>query len=216
MLTARTDGQLLRTPTSLSDSIDRANRFRAAGADCLYVPGVNDLDTIRTLVAEIDGPFNVVIGLGTSTLTVADLQAAGVTRISLGGSIARAALGFIRRSARGAGDEGHDHLRRRPDPPGRAEPALRPSVNRAGRHRKRQLAAGTSLGRLRPLTQIPIASAAVASSNLARRGPARGHRRTSEIPDQLGDLLPAPPGVAAERHPEAVMAGSATPRRRPG
>ncbi|TCC49673.1 isocitrate lyase/phosphoenolpyruvate mutase family protein [Kribbella capetownensis] len=99
VLTARTDGQILRTPTSLSDSIDRANRFRAAGADCLYVPGVNELDTITTLVREIDGPLNVVIGLGTSTLTVAELQDAGVTRISLGGSIARAALGFIRRSA---------------------------------------------------------------------------------------------------------------------
>ncbi|HZX08363.1 isocitrate lyase/phosphoenolpyruvate mutase family protein, partial [Kribbella sp.] len=45
------------------------------------------------------GPLNVVIGLGSSTLNVTDLQAAGVTRISLGGSIARAALGFIRRSA---------------------------------------------------------------------------------------------------------------------
>ncbi|MGW6196536.1 isocitrate lyase/PEP mutase family protein [Kribbella sp. NPDC055110] len=99
VLTARTDGQLLRTPTSLSDSIERANRFRAAGADCLYVPGVNELATIRTLVAEIDGPLNVVIGLGRSTLAVADLQAAGVVRISLGGSIARAALGFVRRSA---------------------------------------------------------------------------------------------------------------------
>jgi 2-methylisocitrate lyase-like PEP mutase family enzyme len=99
VLTARTDGQLLRTPTSLADSIDRANRFRAVGADCLYVPGVNDLDTIRLLVQEIDGPLNVVMGLGTSTLTVADLQSVGVTRISLGGSIARAALGFVRRSA---------------------------------------------------------------------------------------------------------------------
>jgi 2-methylisocitrate lyase-like PEP mutase family enzyme len=99
VLTARTDGQMLRTPTSLADSIDRANRFRAAGADCLYVPGVNDLDSIRLLVQEIDGPLNVVIGLGTSTLTVADLQSVGVTRISLGGSIARAALGFVRRSA---------------------------------------------------------------------------------------------------------------------
>ncbi|MET7282763.1 isocitrate lyase/phosphoenolpyruvate mutase family protein [Kribbella sp. NPDC005582] len=99
VLTARTDGQLLRTPTSLADSIDRANRFRAAGADCLYVPGVNDLDTISTIVREVDGPVNVVIGLGSSTLTVPDLLAAGVQRISLGGSIARAALGFIRRSA---------------------------------------------------------------------------------------------------------------------
>ncbi|HZX01669.1 isocitrate lyase/phosphoenolpyruvate mutase family protein, partial [Kribbella sp.] len=99
VLTARTDGQLLRTPVALADSIDRANRFREAGADCLYVPGVNSLDTIRTLVQELDGPLNVVIGLGSSTLNVTDLQAAGVTRISLGGSIARAALGFIRRSA---------------------------------------------------------------------------------------------------------------------
>jgi 2-methylisocitrate lyase-like PEP mutase family enzyme len=89
VLTARTDGQLLRTPTPLADSIERANRFRAAGADCLYVPGVNDLDTIRTLVAEIDGPLNVVIGLGTATLTVADLQSAGVTRISLAQSPSR-------------------------------------------------------------------------------------------------------------------------------
>ncbi|MFD7159892.1 isocitrate lyase/phosphoenolpyruvate mutase family protein [Kribbella sp. NPDC059898] len=99
VLTARTDGQLLRTPVPLADSIDRANRFRAAGADCLYVPGVTDVTTIRTLVQEIDGPLNVVIGLGTSTLNVGELQAAGVARISLGGSIARAALGFVRRSA---------------------------------------------------------------------------------------------------------------------
>ncbi|MEV0285184.1 isocitrate lyase/phosphoenolpyruvate mutase family protein [Kribbella sp. NPDC050820] len=99
VLTARTDGQLLRTPTSLHDSIDRANRFHEAGADCLYVPGVNDLDSIRTLVKELAGPLNVVLGLGTSTLTVPTLQSAGVTRISLGGSIARAALGLVRQAA---------------------------------------------------------------------------------------------------------------------
>ncbi|NEA30850.1 isocitrate lyase/phosphoenolpyruvate mutase family protein [Streptomyces sp. SID13031] len=99
VLTARTDGQLLKTPTSLADSIRRANLYREAGADCLYIPGVNDLDTIATLVKEISGPLNVVIGLGASTLTTHDLLAAGVTRISLGGSIARAALGFIRAAA---------------------------------------------------------------------------------------------------------------------
>jgi 2-methylisocitrate lyase-like PEP mutase family enzyme len=99
VLTARTDGQLVADPTPLADSIRRANLFREAGADCLYVPGVNDLGRIRTLVEEIDGPLNVVLGLGASTLTVQDLFAAGVTRISLGGSIARAALGFVRRAA---------------------------------------------------------------------------------------------------------------------
>ncbi|WP_233712206.1 isocitrate lyase/PEP mutase family protein [Kribbella turkmenica] len=99
VLTARTDGRLLRTPAPLADSIDRANRFREAGADCLYVPGVDDVDAIRLLVREISGPLNVVLGLGTSTLTVGDLRSAGVTRVSLGGSIARAALGLVRRAA---------------------------------------------------------------------------------------------------------------------
>ncbi len=99
VLTARTDGQLLASPTPLADSIQRANLYREAGADCLYVPGVNDLDAIATLVKEIDGPVNVVMGLGSSTLTTHDLFAAGVQRISLGGSIARAALAFVRAAA---------------------------------------------------------------------------------------------------------------------
>lgn len=106
VLTARTDGQLLASPTSLADSIHRANLYREAGADCLYVPGVNDLDAISTLVKEIDGPLNVVIGLGSSDLTTHDLLRAGVTRISLGGSIARATLAFIRTAAQELQTEG--------------------------------------------------------------------------------------------------------------
>lgn len=99
VLTARTDGQLLASPTTLADSIQRANLYREAGADCLYVPGVNDVDAITTLVKEIDGPLNVVMGLGAATLTTHALLDAGVQRISLGGSIARAALAFIRTAA---------------------------------------------------------------------------------------------------------------------
>ncbi|MEV6286341.1 isocitrate lyase/phosphoenolpyruvate mutase family protein [Kribbella sp. NPDC051770] len=106
VLTARTDGQLLAAPTPLANSIRRANLFREAGADCLYVPGVTDLEQLRLLVREVDGPLNVVIGLGTSTLTVGQLQELGVTRISLGGSIARAALGFVRRAAEELRDQG--------------------------------------------------------------------------------------------------------------
>lgn len=106
VLTARTDGLLLNPPTALADSIHRANRYRQAGADCLYVPGANDLDAIGTLVREIDGPLNVVMGLGATSLTVAALRSAGVARISLGGSIARAALGLVRESARELLDSG--------------------------------------------------------------------------------------------------------------
>lgn len=99
VLTARTDGHL-GLSASLADSIARANRYRQAGADCAFVPGVNDPDKIATLVREIDAPLNVVMGLNTTTLTVAGLRSAGVTRISLGGTFARAALGLIRAGAR--------------------------------------------------------------------------------------------------------------------
>jgi 2-methylisocitrate lyase-like PEP mutase family enzyme len=100
VLTARTDGLLLRPSAPISDPIRRANQYRQAGADCLYVPGVNDPDVIASLAREIDGPLNAVMGLGDTTLTVAALRSAGVARISLGASIARAVLGFIRDSAR--------------------------------------------------------------------------------------------------------------------
>lgn len=100
VLTARTDGLMLSSPAPLADAIRRANRYREAGADCLYVPGVNDLESITSLVAEVDGPLNVVMGLGATSLTADALRSAGVARLSLGGSIARAALGFVRDSAR--------------------------------------------------------------------------------------------------------------------
>lgn len=99
VLTARTDGLLVDPTAPLTASIRRANRYREAGADCLYVPGVNTPDAIATIAREIDGPINVVMGLGATTLTVADLRAAGVARISLGGTIARAALGLVRDAA---------------------------------------------------------------------------------------------------------------------
>jgi 2-methylisocitrate lyase-like PEP mutase family enzyme len=99
-LTARTDGLLLRPSAPLADSIHRANRYRQAGADCLYVTGVNDPEVIADVVRDIDAPLNAVMGLGDTTLTVGALRSAGVARISLGGSIARAVMGFIRDSAR--------------------------------------------------------------------------------------------------------------------
>ncbi|ADB32327.1 PEP phosphonomutase [Kribbella flavida DSM 17836] len=99
VLTARTDGQLLNGSVPLADSIRRLQRYREAGADCLYAPGVNALPDLRTLVAELDGPLNVVLGLGSTDLTIPAVLEAGVTRVSLGGSIARAALGFVRQAA---------------------------------------------------------------------------------------------------------------------
>lgn len=104
-LTARTDPLLVSGKDGLAVAIRCANLYREAGADCLYAPGVSDLDTIKTLVREINGPINMVMGLGRAQGNAHEFVAAGVQRISLGGSIARSALGFVRRCA----DELREH-----------------------------------------------------------------------------------------------------------
>ena len=86
-------------PDPFGEAVTRANLYREAGADCIFVPGPNDLNTIGALVREIDAPFNQVIGLGNAALTVAMLADVGVRRISTGGSLARACFGLLRRSA---------------------------------------------------------------------------------------------------------------------
>ncbi len=67
---------------------------------------MTDLPTARTLVREIVGPVNLVLGLGGSSGDAHELLAAGVRRISVGGSLARAALGLVRRSAEMLRDSG--------------------------------------------------------------------------------------------------------------
>jgi len=106
VLTARTDALQSPSEDALAACIRRANRFREAGADCLFAPGASDVPTVRRLVREIAGPLNVVMGLGTAEGNARELLAAGVQRISLGGSIARAALGFVRRAAEELRDRG--------------------------------------------------------------------------------------------------------------
>ena len=99
-LTARSDCFLIDHPQALKESIYRANLFREAGADCLFIPGVKDLKTIKTLVDEIDGPITVVMGLAGTPISFAELKQAGVTRISIGGSLARATYGLISSAAK--------------------------------------------------------------------------------------------------------------------
>lgn len=98
MVTARAENFLHGRP-DLDDTISRLQAFESAGADVLYAPGLPSLDAIRTVCAAVARPVNVVMGLTGPTVTVADLRAAGVKRISVGGSFARAALGGFLRAA---------------------------------------------------------------------------------------------------------------------
>lgn len=106
VLTARSDAIIHLGKDGFAAGIRRSNRYREAGADCLYMPGASAIDTVRILAREITGPINVVMGLGTATGNARALLAAGAQRISLGGSIARSALGFIRRCAEELRDHG--------------------------------------------------------------------------------------------------------------
>ncbi len=105
-LTARAECYLVDHPDPFKESVLRANLYREAGADCLYVPGVRDAETIAGLAAEIDGPINVVMGLAGNPISVSKLKALGVKRVSIGASLARATFGLIRRAAEEIHDSG--------------------------------------------------------------------------------------------------------------
>jgi 2-methylisocitrate lyase-like PEP mutase family enzyme len=97
LLTARAENFLCGRP-DLDDTISRIRAFAAAGADVLYAPGLADLDAIRAVCRAVDKPVNVLMGLRGATFSVAELSAAGVRRISVGGSLARAALTALMRA----------------------------------------------------------------------------------------------------------------------
>ena len=94
VLTARSEGFIVGRP-DLDDTIRRLTAFAAAGADCLYAPGLRAIADITAVVAAVaPKPVNVLVG--SDFTTVAELAQAGVRRISVGGALARAAwAGFL-------------------------------------------------------------------------------------------------------------------------
>jgi 2-methylisocitrate lyase-like PEP mutase family enzyme len=98
LLTARAENFLHGRP-DLADTIRRLASFADAGADVLYAPGLPSLAAIREVCAAVKKPVNVVMGLKGATFSVDELAAVGVKRISVGGSLARAALGAFVRAA---------------------------------------------------------------------------------------------------------------------
>jgi 2-methylisocitrate lyase-like PEP mutase family enzyme len=99
LLTARAENFLWGRP-DLADTIARLQAFSEAGADVLYAPGLPDIEAIRSVCSAVDKPVNVVMGLQGTGYTMEDLSRAGVARVSVGGSFARAALGALMDAAR--------------------------------------------------------------------------------------------------------------------
>jgi 2-methylisocitrate lyase-like PEP mutase family enzyme len=98
LLTGRSEGFIVGRP-DLQETLRRLTAYAAAGADCLYAPGIRTTSEITAVVKAVaPKPVNVLVG--SDFTTVADLAALGVRRISVGGALARAAwTGFLQAAA---------------------------------------------------------------------------------------------------------------------
>jgi len=97
LLTARAEN-LLHDRPDLDDTIRRLQAFEQAGAHVLYAPGLRSLEEVRLVTSSVVRPVNV-LGPMVQGATVAELADAGAKRISVGGALARAALGGALRAA---------------------------------------------------------------------------------------------------------------------
>ncbi len=103
VLTARAENHL-RGVDDLADTIARLQAFQVAGADVLYAPGPLSLDAIRSIVASVERPVNVLMFPGGPS--VPELAEAGVSRVSIGAAFAFAALGAVVEAARELREDG--------------------------------------------------------------------------------------------------------------
>src|SRR5204862_3392638 len=94
LLTARSEGFIAGRP-DIDETVRRLTAFAAAGADCLYAPGLRSMSDIKTVIAAVaPEPVNVLVS--SDFTTVDELRDARVRRVSVGGALARAAwTGFL-------------------------------------------------------------------------------------------------------------------------
>ncbi len=105
LLTARAENFICGRP-DFDDTLKRLVAYAQAGADVVYAPGLPSLEAIKTVCESVNKPVNVLMGLSGATYSVAELADVGVKRISVGGSMARAALGEFIRAAEEVRDQG--------------------------------------------------------------------------------------------------------------
>ena len=107
VINARTDVFLLGVGPAeerLGRAVRRANLYRQAGADCLFVPGVRDAQTIQALARQINGPINILAH--PTSPPVGELERLGVARVSVGSWPGLAALTLARKIAQELLDAG--------------------------------------------------------------------------------------------------------------
>jgi len=105
MLTARTENFLRGNP-DLDDTILRLQAFEKAGADVLFAPGLPDLAAVKAVCSAVSKPVNFMVGIRGKSFSVADLEGAGVRRISLATSLHRAAMSGLIEAAREVRENG--------------------------------------------------------------------------------------------------------------
>ncbi|MGZ3952348.1 MAG: isocitrate lyase/PEP mutase family protein [Flavisolibacter sp.] len=105
VINARTDSfytSSTSTREKLNESIRRGNKYREAGADCIFVQPVWEKDTISTLVREINAPINILANPGMGGVrppSISELKDLGVARVSLGSGLMRATLALVKKVA---------------------------------------------------------------------------------------------------------------------
>ena len=105
VLTARAEGFLRGVP-DLDDVIKRLQAFEAAGADVLFAPGLPDIAAVNQVCGSLKKPFNFMVGIKGKSFSQAELEAAGVKRISLATSLYRAAMTGLLDAAREVKEKG--------------------------------------------------------------------------------------------------------------
>ena len=106
LLTARAESYLVGQPEPLKDVLQRLMAYAEAGADVLFAPGPRTREELSAIVSAVaPKPVNAIV-MGNMGLTVQDLAALGVRRISVGSALARTAWGAFMRAARMMADEG--------------------------------------------------------------------------------------------------------------
>jgi 2-methylisocitrate lyase-like PEP mutase family enzyme len=105
LLVGRAECFLVGRP-DLAETIARLKAYASAGADCLYAPGIRTREQIAAIVEAVaPKPVNLLVGWA-SDMTLADIGALGVRRVSVGGALARTAWAGFMRAARGLAEEG--------------------------------------------------------------------------------------------------------------